>query len=85
MPVIARFLGIVITMYFREHGAPHFHAVYGTHTISVEVQSGVVHGSFPPPALRHVREWAAMHGPELLANWERAREGKPLVPIPPLE
>jgi hypothetical protein len=29
MPVITRFYGIVIRMYFREHGVPHFHAVYG--------------------------------------------------------
>jgi hypothetical protein len=31
MPVIARFYGIVIKMYFSqsEHGVPHFHAVYG--------------------------------------------------------
>jgi len=27
MPVIARFYGIAVKMYFREHGVPHFHAV----------------------------------------------------------
>ncbi len=36
-------------------------------------------------ALRHVLEWAALHKAELLANWEQAREGKPLNPIAPLE
>jgi hypothetical protein len=25
MPVIARFYGIVVKMYFNEHGVPHFH------------------------------------------------------------
>ena len=31
MPVIARFYGILIKMYFSqsEHGIPHFHAIYG--------------------------------------------------------
>ncbi|NCU31816.1 MAG: DUF4160 domain-containing protein [Candidatus Moranbacteria bacterium] len=29
MPIIARFYGILIKMYFREHGVPHFHALYG--------------------------------------------------------
>ncbi len=31
MPVISQFYGIIIKMYFsqREHGTPHFHAVYG--------------------------------------------------------
>ena len=34
MPVIARFYGIIIKMYFSqsEHGIPHFHAVYGEFT-----------------------------------------------------
>ena len=27
MPVISRFYGILIKMYFREHGRPHFHAI----------------------------------------------------------
>jgi hypothetical protein len=72
-------------MFYREHGVAHFHAVYGEHEISVEVESGAVHGSFPPRALRHVLEWAALHKAELLANWELAREGKPLNRIAPLE
>jgi hypothetical protein len=31
MPVIARFYGIIIKMYFSqsEHGVPHFYAIYG--------------------------------------------------------
>ena len=31
MPVIARFYGIIIKMYFSqsEHGIPHFQAIYG--------------------------------------------------------
>lgn len=60
MPEISRFLGIVISMYHREHGVPHFHAVYGEHEISVEVKSGAAHGSFPPRALKHVVEWTVL-------------------------
>lgn len=85
MPVISRFLGIVISMYHREHGVPHFHANYGDHWISVEVESGVIHGTFPNRARRHVIEWAAVHRADLLTNWELAREGKPLNRIAPLE
>jgi hypothetical protein len=36
MPEISRFLGIVIGMFFNEHGLPHFHAVYGEHKMTVE-------------------------------------------------
>jgi Domain of unknown function (DUF4160) len=46
MPELSRFLGIVIGMFYREHGVPHFHAVYGEYEISVEVESRRIHGHF---------------------------------------
>jgi hypothetical protein len=85
MPEVARFLGIVIGMFYSEHGVAHFHAVYGRHEISVEVTSGIVRGEFPPRARRLVLEWAGLHRQELLDNWELARQGKPLNSIAPLE
>jgi hypothetical protein len=66
MPEISRFLGIVIGMFFNEHGVPHFHAVCGEYEITVEVETGVVHGEFPNRARRLVLEWAQLHKPELL-------------------
>jgi hypothetical protein len=85
MPEISRFLGIVIGIFYSEHGIPHFHAVYGEHEISVEIETGVVHGEFPPRALRLVLEWANLHKLELISNWELARRGRPLKRIEPLE
>jgi len=85
MPEISRFLGIVIGMFYSEHGVPHFHAVYGEHEVSIEIEGGVVHGEFPPRALRLVLEWAELHRAELLENWELARQGQPLKRIAPLE
>lgn len=85
MPEISRFLGIVIGMFFNEHGPPHFHAVYGEHTMTVEIESGKVRGEFPPRALRLVLEWSQLHRQELLEDWERARRRQPLVRIAPLE
>ena len=85
MPEISRFLGIVIGMFYSEHGVPHFHAVYGEHEISVEVESGTVHGEFPVRARRLVLEWAILHRQELIENWQLARQGQPLNRIAPLE
>jgi hypothetical protein len=85
MPEISRFLGIVIGMFYREHGRAHFHAVYGEHEASIEVNPVVVHGNLPPTALRLVLEWASLHEAELLENWQLAREGRPLKKIAPLE
>jgi hypothetical protein len=39
MPEISRFLGIVIGMFFNEHGVPHFHTVYGEHEATIEIES----------------------------------------------
>ena len=85
MPEISRFLGIVIGMFYREHGPPHFHAAYGDFEITVEIETGVVSGRFPRRALTHVVEWVQLHRDELMANWALAREGQPLRRIAPLE
>jgi len=85
MPEISRFLGIVIRMYFRDHFPAHFHAEYGEHEISVEIESGMVEGRFPRRALSAVLDWYSLHQDELARNWELAREERPLNPIDPLE
>ena len=85
MPEISRFLGIVIGMFYRDHSPPHFHAVYGEHEITVEIQTSVVSGRFPKRAVGLVVEWAGVHGDELLENWDLARQGRPLKRIAPLE
>ena len=86
MPEISRFFGIVIQMYFGDHGAPHFHAVYGAATAKVRIYPvGLVVGDLPPKTLALVVEWARLHQSELLQNWERLRAKLPPLPIAPLE
>ena len=85
MPEISRFLGIVIAMYYKEHSPPHFHAFYNEFELTVEIETGIVSGSFPKRALRHVLEWYELHKLELAINWELALKRKPLKKIPPLE
>ena len=85
MPEISRFLGIVIGMFHREHGPPHFHAAYGQYQITVDIRTGAVNGQFPRRALSHVLEWYELHQRELIENWELAEQRLPLNKIPPLE
>ena len=73
MPEISRFLGIVVAMFYSDHGPPHFHAWYGEHEITVGIDDGGVEGGFPRRALAHILEWYALHRQELSENWERAR------------
>lgn len=57
MPVISIFFGIVIRMYHREHGPPHFHASYqGFEALVVIADGSVFAGSLPRKALRLVQE-----------------------------
>ncbi|HHQ43043.1 MAG TPA: DUF4160 domain-containing protein [Chromatiales bacterium] len=86
MPVISRFLGVVIAMYYADHEPPHFHARYGGREALIEIASGaVIAGDLPPRVLGLVQEWRLLHRGELKRNWDRARRREPLVPVPPLE
>ena len=71
MPVIARFYGILIKMYFREHGVPHFHAVYAEFNGVFDVNTlEMIEGDLPPRAQRLVRDWAEKYKSELQRMWE---------------
>ena len=85
MPIISRFLGIIITMYWDDHFPPHFHAKYDGYEIIVNVTNGIVEGRFPKRALRHVLEWYELHKDELLEDWELCRNREQPKQIEPLE
>lgn len=86
MPEICRFFGVVIQMYFSEKHAPHFHVRYAGKRASIDIGTlGISSGSLPPRVLGFVTEWAALHRRELIENWERARRGRKLRAIAPLE
>ena len=83
MPVISRFYGIIIRMYFQqsEHNPPHIHAIYGENMAAININSGeVLEGELPPKALAMVWEWANIHSDELLKMWE-TQEFKSLSPL----
>lgn len=52
MPELSRFFGIVIGVFYREHGRPHFHAVYGEFEAVIDIETGeVISGKLPKRAL----------------------------------
>jgi len=85
MPVISRFFGVVIAMYWRDHAPPHFHAKYGDDEVTIDIRTGEVTGTISKRALAMVDEWRLLHLDELLANWERAAAREFLRRIDPLE
>lgn len=85
MPEICRFLGIIIVIYYNDHNPPHFHVKYNEHRASIDIKElSILEGSLPQRVLALVLEWAFLHRTDLLADWELAREGKPLNKIDPL-
>ncbi len=85
MPLISQFLGIVISMFWNDHAPPHFHAQYGDFEITVEIETGIVEGRFPPRALRHVLEWREIRRDSLMEDWILCRQFQMPRPIQPLE
>lgn len=85
MPEISRFLGIIITMYYKDHRPPHFHAKYGEHRASFSIKDlQLIQGSLPPRVISFVLEWAFLHRKELLENWVLLEREEPLNSIEPL-
>ena len=83
MPVISRFYGITIRMYFiqAEHNPPHIHAVYGDNTAEITIQDGIIlEGYLPHKALSMVREWIELNKADLLTIWD-TQEYRSLDPL----
>jgi hypothetical protein len=85
MPRISSFFGIVIAMFFDDHGFPHFHARHAEGEAKVRIDNlEVIDSDLPRRQLRFVLAWAELHQAELEDNWRRARAGETLIEIEPL-
>lgn len=69
-----------------KHNKAHFHAVYNEYECVYELPGlEKLAGTLPVRADRMVRTWAKQHKSELMNNWDRIQNGKPLNRIEPLE
>ena len=83
MPTLSSFYGILIKMYFQqsEHNPPHFHAIYGEYTGSIDIKTGeLMEGDLPDRALKLIKEWLDIHRDELLEIWN-TQEFKKISPL----
>lgn len=85
MPEISRFHGIIIRMRYNDHPPPHFHAWFAGQEVTVEIETGRVHGIMSRSALQMIWAWLDLHRSELLANWDLARRQEYLARIEPLD
>lgn len=84
MPVVSRFFGIIIKMYYQqnEHNPPHIHAIYGDYMGAICIRSGrMIEGDLPARALSMVQEWLGIYRTELEAMWN----SQEFIQLPPLD
>lgn len=72
MPLLSKFYGISIKMYFKQsdHNPPHIHAIYGDDAAAIDLNGTVLDGYLPQKALNMVREWIVMHKEEIEHIWK---------------
>lgn len=84
MPIISRFYGLTIKMYFQqaEHNPPHFHVIYGEYVGVYDIQTlEMLEGDLPQKAQAMVVEWASKYQDALLQIWNTQQ----FIKLPPLE
>lgn len=83
MPILSRFYGIIIKMYFQqsEHNSSHIHAIYGEYVAAISINNfKVLEGDLPNKAISLVVEWMSIHQEELLNMWN-TQKFKPVAPL----
>lgn len=84
MPVISKFYGIIIKIYFmqKEHNPPHLHAIYGEYMSAINIKTlEVIEGDLPEKALKLVKEWIIKNKEDIMDIWKTQNFKK----IEPLE
>lgn len=84
MPVLSRFYGIIIKMYFQqsEHNPPHIHAIYGEYIAAISIiDFTILEGDLSKKAIALVLEWLKINQSELLKMWNT----QTFHQLPPLE
>ena len=82
MPVVTRFYGVIIKLFFGDHSPPHFHVVYGEYNALFSIETlEMIEGDLPNRARKMVIEWATRYQDELLSMWNTQQ----FHHLPPLE
>ena len=84
MPILSKFYGITIKMYFQqsEHNPPHIHAIYGNNIGVISIKTGeLMEGYLPTRALKLISEWLKINREVILDIWNTQEFRK----IPPLK
>ncbi|MFH1967864.1 MAG: DUF4160 domain-containing protein [bacterium] len=85
MPIISKFFGIVVRMFYDEHNPPHIHVEYQNKKAVFDFSGNILRGKIDSKtATKLTREWIDIHVSDLQEDWELAKSGKEIKPIIPL-
>jgi len=74
VPIIAIFNGIIIQMFFEDHGPPHVHALYAGAKALVGISDGeIIRGRLPLKQAKLVKDWVKLRHAELMENGHHAQ------------
>ncbi len=74
MPVLQRFDGFVIRMYFEDHNPPHVHVAGPDFEARVAIGDlAILEGEIPAKFRREALDWIAANKASLLVKWEEMR------------
>ena len=77
MPIISKFFGIIIRMFYDEHNPPHLHSDYQGNKAVFDFQGNMIKGDLRSrTAIKLVREWIDINLADLEEDWQLARERK---------
>ena len=88
MPIISKFYGIIIRVYFKDneqHKFPHLHASYNNENAVFNFESKRIEGTMPIKKRKIVEAWIIIHKKELEELWNKAVNGKGYFKIEPLK
>ena len=64
MPIIAVFNGIIVQMFFEDHGPPHVHAIYSGAKALVRISDGeIIRGMLPRKQAKLVKDRSSLGNP----------------------
>ncbi len=73
-------------MFFNDHAPPHFHAEYGEHKATFDIEKlELMEGSLPRRATELVLDWAELHQTELMNDWNLCQSHEQPKKIEPLK
>ncbi|MBM2815285.1 MAG: hypothetical protein HW421_2047 [Ignavibacteria bacterium] len=85
MANVSIFQGVVACMFYADQKPPHFHAEHLGNEAKFDFDGNMIAGDIKSVSMENIiKRWAKSRRKELIENWHRVIDLKPLKKIPPI-